>query len=90
MTFRFGKSELTFIGMIIVFLFGLTNIIPSEISIYDQYLIPVIEGDIEPGDLFYPHINFLIVFLRLIIIVATFFDFYKAIKYSVRYHVFIK
>lgn len=42
----FKKSEITLLKKIALFLFGLSNIIPSKISIYDEYIIPIIEKDL--------------------------------------------
>jgi len=81
-------SEVNFILMVVVFIIGLTNLFPSEISIYDQYIIPTIQENITPEELFYPHITFLIVFFRIIILVVTFIDLFALLKYAVRYNVF--
>ena len=35
------KSESKLIGMVVVFIFGISNVIPSEYNLYDQYLIPL-------------------------------------------------
>lgn len=84
----FKKSEIKFIIMILIFIFGLTNTIPSEISIYDQYLIPTIEENTTPENIFYPHITFLIGIFRFLIVVGTIYDLYVAFKYATRYNVF--
>ena len=81
-------SENKFLGMIVIFIFGFLNIIPNKISIYDQYLIPLIQNNIAPGGLFYAHITFLIIFFRILIIVGTLFEGYKALKYGIRWNVF--
>ncbi len=82
------KSEINFIVGIIIFVFGLTNIIPSEISLYDEYVIPHIEDNATEENVFYPHITIIIAFFRILIVVATFLEGYKIFKYGVRYNVF--
>lgn len=74
------KSNKTFIKKIIVFVLGLTNLIPSEFSIYDKWIIPVIEGKITPSDPFYWHIEFLIILIRLLIIVVTAYEAHDIIN----------
>jgi hypothetical protein len=82
------KSEFNLIVMIILFLAGLTNFYPSEISFYDQYIIPIIEQNNTSENVFYPHISILIDIFRILIIIATFIDLIALLKYAVRYDVF--
>jgi len=82
------KSEFKFIVGILIFLFGLTNIIPSEISVYDQQVIPFIEQNTHPTDVFYPHITVLIIIFRILIVVATILDIVVVLSYGRRYNVF--
>ena len=90
MAFRFGPSEVNFLLMLALFIFGMTNIFPSGISIYDNYIISPIEENVSPQGVFYPYIILLIVIFRILIVYLTFFDFYKMVKYGKKYHVFEK
>jgi hypothetical protein len=82
------KSEINFILMIIVFIIGLTNIFPSEISIYDQYVIPIIQENTTPEHIFYSHITLLIIIFRILIIFITIMDLVVLLKYALRYNIF--
>jgi hypothetical protein len=76
--------------MIFLFLFGLSNVIPSKISLYDKYIVTPIEEDTTPDDVFYLATIIGIIFFRVIILIASIYDLYRAFKYAVRYHVFMK
>ncbi len=85
------KSEINFIGKILLGIFGITNIIPSRYSIYDEYLIPFIESNLDTSNVFFLGIKlgiFIFKLLRIIILVLTILLFYDAFKYGVRYNVF--
>lgn len=82
------KSEINLVIMIIAFIIGLTNVFPSEISIYDWYITPIIQKNITTEHIFYPHINLLIIIFRILIIVVTFIDLIAFLKYAIRYNVF--
>src|SRR3989344_3135027 len=78
------KSEITLLKKIAIFLFGLSNIIPSKISIYDQYIIPLIEKDLTSANPFFTAIKLGIVLFRILIIVGTAYEIYDIIKYAKR------
>ena len=82
------KSEIKLISMILGLFFGCTNIIPTKINIYQNYIIPLIQNNIEPGTIFYPHIRTAIIILYLTIIFTTILEGYKIYKYEKRYNVF--
>ncbi|MBI2580339.1 hypothetical protein HYV85_00860 [Candidatus Woesearchaeota archaeon] len=84
----FRKSEITLLKKIAIFLFGLSNIIPSKISIYDQYVIPMIEKDLTPANPFFIAIKLGILFFRILIIVITAYEIYDIIKYVKRNKIF--
>ena len=85
---KMKTSEKNFMIMVGIFIFGLLNIFPNKISIYDQYIIPFIQNSINPSHIFYSHITFLIILFRLIIIFVTLFEAYKALNYGIRWNVF--
>lgn len=83
-----NKSEQNFIIDIIIFIFGFSNIFPTKISIYDQYIIPIIEQNISQEHYFYSLITFLIFIIKILIILGTLAEGYKIWKYTKRYNVF--
>jgi hypothetical protein len=86
----FKKSEINLIKKIAIFLFGLSNIFPTKISIYDQYIISIIEKDLSPGNPFFMAIKIGIIIFRILIILGTAYELYDIIKYAKRYKIFQK
>jgi hypothetical protein len=86
----FKKSEINFLKKIIIFLFGLSNIFPTRISIYDQYIIPFIEKDLTQENTFFMAIKIGIVLFRILIVLATLYGLRDLIKYAERYKIFQK
>ncbi len=84
----FRKSEINLLKKIVLFLFGLSNIFPSQISIYDQYVIPLIQEITTTDNIFYSHITLLIIIFRILIIMATVYEVYDIIKYANRNKIF--
>ena len=85
------RSELNLLRMIGVFIFGLSNVIPSRYSIYDQYMIPFIETNLHPDNLFFSGIKLgLLIFwlMRFLILAGTIYQGYLIYKYAERYKIF--
>jgi hypothetical protein len=85
---KMKPSEKNLVVKIALFFFGLSNIFPTKISIYDQYIIPIIESDVNPADTFYLAIKILIIVFRVLIIVGTAYQLWKIEKYAKRYNCF--
>ena len=80
------KSEVNLLKKIFLFILGLTNIIPSQINIY-EHIVNFIEKDLQTTNVFYEAIILGIWFFRALIIFATIYELYKIIKYNERYKV---
>ena len=80
------KSEVNLLKKIFLFILGLTNIIPSQINIY-EHIVNFIEKDLQTTNIFYEAIVLGIWFFRVLIIFATIYELYKIIKYNERYKV---
>ena len=80
------KSEVNLLKKIFLFILGLTNIIPSQINIY-EHIVNFIEKDLQTTKVFYEAIVLGIWFFRALIIFATIYELYKIIKYNERYKV---
>ncbi len=80
------KSEANLLKKIFLFLLGLTNIIPSQINIY-EHIVNFIEKDLLLTNIFYSGIVLGIWFFRILIIFGTFYELYKICKYNKRYKV---
>jgi uncharacterized membrane protein len=80
------KSEINLLKKIFLFILGLTNIIPSQINIY-EHIVNFIEKDLQTTNIFYEAIVLGIWFFRGLIIFATIYELYKIIKYNERYKV---
>ncbi len=83
-------SEAKFLGKIVLFFFGLSNVIPSKYSVYDK-IISLIEPTITPDNVFYQSLTLLILIFhlfRLVIFALTIWEFIDTIKYGIRYNVF--
>lgn len=80
------KSEVNLLKKIFLFILGLTNIIPSQINIY-EHIVNFIEKDLQTTNVFYKAIVLGIWFFRALIIFATIYELYKIIKYNERYKV---
>ena len=80
------KSEINLLKKIFLFLFGLTNIIPSEINLY-EHIVDFIEKDLQTTNVFYEGIVLGIWFFRALIIFATIYELYKIYKYNERYKI---
>jgi len=80
------KSEINLFKKICIFIFGLTNIIPSEINIY-EHIVNFIEKDLQPTNTFYLGIILGIWFFRLLIILGTIYELYDLYKYNKKYKV---
>ena len=80
------KSEINLLKKIFLFILGLTNIIPSQINIY-EHIVNFIEKDLQTTNVFYEAIVLGIWFFRALIIFATIYELYKIIKYNERYKV---
>ncbi len=81
------QSEKSLLKKIFLFLFGLTNIIPSEISIYDRYVIPLIESSTTRDNPLFVGITIGIVLIRIFIILGTFYELYNIYKYNKHYKI---
>lgn len=84
------KSEITFLWRILIFFFGLSNVFPSEYSIYDK-IISLIEPTITPANVFYQSLSLLVLIfhlLRFLILAFTVWELVGTAKYGVRYNVF--
>jgi uncharacterized membrane protein len=80
------KSEVNLLKKLFLFLFGLANIIPSQINLYG-HIVNFIERDLLPTNVFYSGIVLGIWFFRVLIIFATIYELYKIYKYNERYKV---
>ena len=80
------KSEINLLKKIFLFILGLTNIIPSQINIY-EHIVNFIKKDLQTTNVFYDAIVLGIWFFRDLIIFATIYELYKIIKYNERYKV---
>lgn len=80
------KSEINLLKKIFLFILGLTNIIPSQVNIY-EHIVNFIEKDLQTTNVFYEAIVLGIWFFRALIIFATIYELYKIIKYNERYKV---
>tara|TARA_Y100000031_G_scaffold139336_1_gene165958 strand:- start:150 stop:410 length:261 start_codon:yes stop_codon:yes gene_type:complete len=81
------KSEVNLLKKIFLFLFGLTNIIPSQINLY-EYIVDFIEKGLLTTNVFYSAIVFGIWFFRFLIVFGTIYELYNIFKYNHRYKVF--
>ena len=84
-------SEINLLGKIAVFIFGISNIIPSRYSIYDQYIIPLVESNLDPSNPFFLGIKIGITFfrvMRFVILGMTIYQGYRIHKYAKQYNVF--
>ena len=77
-------SYLTLLKKIALFLFGLTNIIPSEINIY-EHIVNFIEKDLQPTNTFYLAIVLGIWLFRILIILGTIYEAYDIYGYAKRH-----
>jgi len=77
-------SYLTLLKKIALFLFGLTNIIPSEINIY-EHIVNFIEKDLQPTNTFYLAIVLGIWLFRILIIIGTIYEAYDIYRYAKRH-----
>lgn len=80
-------SYLTLLKKIALFLFGLTNIIPSEINIY-EHIVDFIEKDLQPTNTFYLAIVLVIWLFRILIIFGTIYEAYDIYRYAKRHKIF--
>ena len=80
------KSEINLFKKIFLFLFGLTNIIPSRINIY-EHTVNFIEKDIQTTDTFYLGIVLGIWLFRILIFMGTIYALYNIFKYNQRYKI---
>lgn len=80
------RSEVNLLKKIFLFLFGLINIIPSQINIYEQ-IVNLIEKNLETSNYFYTAIIFGIWTFRVLIILATIYEAYDIYKYNKNYKV---
>jgi len=80
------KSEKNLIIKFLLFLFGLTNVVPSKINIYER-IVDLVSMDLQPTNKFYMAILLGIWFFRILIIVATVYELYGMYKYDQRYKV---
>ena len=69
-----------------MFLFGLINIIPSEINIY-EHIVDFIEKDLQTINPFYLSIILGIWLFRILIVIGTIYELYSIYKYGKRYKI---
>lgn len=74
------KSEKTLLKKTFLFLFGLTNIFPSKINLY-EYIVDFIEKDLQITNVFYSAIVLGILLIRILIIFATIYELYSIVKF---------
>jgi hypothetical protein len=79
-----NKSEITLIKKIALFLFGLMNIIPSEINIY-EHIVDFIEKDLQSTNTFYLAIVLGIWLFRILIVIGTLYEAYDIYRYAKRH-----
>ena len=70
------------IKKILLLLLGLSNIFPTRISIYDQYIIPIIENNLTSENPFFITIEIGIILFRILIIIATIYELYDIVEYA--------
>ena len=80
------KSEKTLLRKTFLFLFGLTNIFPSEINLY-EYIVDFIEKDLQITNVFYSAIVLGILLIRILIVLATAYELVNIVKYNMKYEV---
>ncbi|MBT5424117.1 hypothetical protein HOK76_06490 [archaeon] len=84
-------SKINLLWKITVFIFGLSNVIPSRYSIYDEYLIPLVVSSLDPSNHFFLGIKIGITFfrvMRFVIFAMTIYQGYKIHKYAKQHNVF--
>ena len=80
-----GKVIVNLFGKIIVFLFGLSNIVPTQISIYDKFIVTPILNNVTLDNIWYNYILIIIIMFRLLIIYGTYKQAEDIYKYANRY-----
>jgi len=80
------KSEFILAKKIFLFIFGLTNVIPSRISIYD-WIVAIIESNNIDGNPFSLSIKIGIIAFRLLVLFATLYELYSIYKYNKKYKI---
>ena len=80
------KSEINLLKRVLIFIFGLTNIIPSEINIY-EHIVNLIEKDLQTTNVFYSGIVLGIWAFRILIILGTLYEVYDIYRYNKKYKV---
>lgn len=78
------SAIVTFIWKIIVFLFGLSNVFPSKINLY-QVIVKFVLSEITPETTFYSIIIILAAIFWIIIIILTLKQLKETIDYGSRY-----
>ena len=78
------KSVFNLLKKLFLFLFGLINIIPSEINIY-EHIVNFIEKDLQPTNTFYLAIVLGIWLFRILIIIGTIYEAYDIYRYAKRH-----
>ncbi|MFC2133839.1 hypothetical protein ACFLTH_04420 [Bacteroidota bacterium] len=73
-----------FIWKIALFLFGLSNVIPSKISLYDK-VVTLVVSNTKPETVFYTSILILAVLFRIGVAYLTYIQLKETIDYGNRY-----
>jgi hypothetical protein len=80
-------AQINFLKKLFWFLFGLSNIIPSQISLM-QRVVNLVEINTTPDNSSYLVIVSLIIAFKVIVFSLTFYSFYDLVIYAKRYNIF--